>query len=349
MPNIYEVELEDGRILDIESDTEPTEDDIYSALSSWQPPAEPDVPTSFAPPETAPVAEFGSPAFASQAQALANDPFRAPSVADLGQEPNLEPPQADAGSQALGRFAQGFGSGVAGLPEATAIAANALTRKFGDPLLSAEEEAADVTTRPLYKAGRNIRDSFAKDFPVDETRPRTFLGDTLPQAAGNMASFVLGGAAGKALRFAAPATVAAAGAATGGAEAFDEARKAGANDEDAFKVFAINAGLGATEAVPIAGWLNRLNKASGNKLKRAIIEGSAEAVQEVVQQYGGNLTAQKYYDKDRPWQEGLIEGGGAGLTLGSLMSLIVSAIGGRRGRAGQATAEPPQPPIIPPE
>src|SRR6185436_9952369 len=113
------------------------------------------------------------------------------------------------------------------------------------------------------------------------------------------------------------------------------------NDNDAFKVFAINAGLGTTEAVPIGGWLARLNKASGNKLTHAIREGSEEAIQEIFQQYGSNLAAKEFYDPERPWDQGLGVSGAAGFTLGSLMSLVVSAMGGRRARMTQR-----QPPLI---
>lgn len=262
------------------------------------------------------------------------DPFAQGGASDLPAvlRPPTPTPEIGAGRQALGRFMQAAAGGLGGALEAIPIAATALASRFGDPLLS-EAEERDVTSRPLYRAGRAIRRAAEEAYPVDPNRPKSFFIDTLPQAAGSMAAFMVGGAAGKVAKVSGAATVAALGAGVSGADAFDEAKKAGASDEDAFKVFAINAGLGTTEAIPIGGWLNRLNRASGNKLKLAIKEGSEEAIQEIVQTYGGNLTAQKYYDPNRPWHEGIVEGGGAGFTLGSVVSLLVSGIGGRRARA----------------
>lgn len=245
--------------------------------------------------------------------------------------------------QVVGRFMQSAASPVAGALESIGIAATKLSNKFGDPLLEGSAGDYKVEDRPTYKLGRAIRKKVAEAYPIDETREKSFLVDTLPSAAGSMAGFIAGGAAGKALKASGAASVALLGAGAQGAETFNEAIKSGASDEDAFEVFMINAGLGTTEAIPIAGWLSRLNKASGNRLKRAIIEGSQEAAQEVVQQFGSNLTAQKYYDPDRSWSEGLIEGGGAGFTLGSLASLLVSAIGGRRARTTGATTPTPIP------
>lgn len=250
---------------------------------------------------------------------------------------------ASSGEQALGRFAKGVTAGIAGPLESIGIASTALARKFGDPILQQENRDYKVEDRPTYQLGKRLRRKSAEMFPVDELRPQTFLGDVLPEAAGSMVAFIGGGLAGKAAKAGGAATVASLGAGAGGAEAFDEAKKKGASDEDAFKVFAINAGIGTSEAVPIGGWLARLNKASGNKLTRAIREGSEEAIQEIFQQYSGNLTAQKFFDPERSWDQGLAIGGAAGFTLGSLMSLVVSGIGGRRARLGQPEQQPEVP------
>lgn len=246
--------------------------------------------------------------------------FREPGIQQQGVIPHV-----------AGRIAEGLVGAIAGPLESIGVAATGLARKFGDPILP-QESATKLEERPTYQLGKFLRRKTAEVLPVDETRPSTFLTDTLPSAFGSMLGFVAGGVAGKVAKASGAATVAALGAGAGGADAFEEAKKKGASDEDAFKVFGINAGLGTTEAVPIGGWLARLNKASGNKLTRAIREGSEEAIQEIFQQYGSNLTAQKYYDPERPWYQGVIEGGGAGFTLGSLMSLVVSGIGGRRAR-----------------
>lgn len=235
-----------------------------------------------------------------------------------------------------GRIAQGLvGSVVAGPLESIGVAASGFAKRFGDPIVGAE--GANLASRPTYQLGQYLRKKTAEILPIDESRSKSWLADTLPQGFGSMVGFLAGGLAGKVAKASGAATLAAFGAGSGGADAFNEAKEKGASDDDALKVFAFNAALGTTEAVPIAGWLGRLNKASGNKLTRAIKEGSEEAIQEIFQQFGGNLVAKKYYDPSRPWYSGVIEGGAAGMTLGSLMSLVVSAVGGRRARLQQST------------
>lgn len=247
--------------------------------------------------------------------------------------------------QALGRFGQAFFGGMAAVPEAAAIIAQK-PAAFMEKIIPLEGGVErPVRENLLYRGGQQLRNEAAGVFPVDESRPKSFVTDTLPSGAGSMASFLAGGAALKGSRLLTTpgqiaGGVAALGASTGGAEAYREAIEAGADDDTAFKVFAANAALGTTEAVPIAGWLNRLNKASGNKLKQAIIDGSEEAVQEIFQQFGGNLVASKTFDPDRKLLSGTGEGGAAGFTLGSLMSFVVSAIGGRRGRSRGADEVP---------
>lgn len=258
-------------------------------------------------------------------------------VAPVDGETPPNPPMP-AAQHAYGRFMQSFYGGLAAIPEAAAVLAEkpAAIMESILPLEGGKTRGAEENL--LFKSGQALRDAIAKERPIDPARPKSFLSDTLPSGAGSMASFIGTGGGLRALGVTktagqVAAGVAAVGAAVGGAEAYREAIANGADDDTAFKVFAANAALGSTEAVPIAGWLNRLNRASGNKLKRAIIEGSEELAQEVFQQYGGNLIASETYDPKRKLSEGLIEGGAAGFTLGSLMSLVVSAIGGRAARA----------------
>lgn len=263
-----------------------------------------------------------------------------------------EKDKISAPEHAYGRFMQSFYGGLASIPEAAAVLASK-PAAFMESILPLEGGKVRPTQENLlFQGGQALRDAIAKERPIDPNRPRSFLVDTLPSGAGSMASFIGTGGALKAVGLTktagqVAAGVAASGAATGGAEAYREAVAAGADDDTAFKVFAGNAVLGTTEAIPIAGWLNRLNKASGNRLKAAIIEGSEELAQEVFQQFGGNLIAKETYDPKRSLSEGLIEGGAAGFTLGSLMSLVVSAIGGRP-RGKQPAPVSPREDVPPP-
>lgn len=258
--------------------------------------------------------------------------------------------------QAIGRYAQGLSGMVAGIPESIGIGATKLgdaseaigLGRFGQPK-TAEETGS-------YKTGRAIRKLYSTVYPVDEARPKNFIIDTLPSGAGSMVGAIGGGAAGRLAKLPAWLSVASTGAAAGGAAGYEEAKAAGGDDDQAWTSFLLNAGLGTTEAVPIARWLTRANKVSGGAISRAIKEGAEETIQEVFQQVGGNVAASDIagYDPNRPWYSGAVEGGAAGLTLGTLGSLLL----GRRGRIRNTTPQgktetpaffTPPPPIATPE
>lgn len=332
----FDIDLSDGRTVTIESDHEPTEDEVLASIQS-QPQPEP------APAPVSPLASQGIPGMDGLIMPQLDDSLL-PVV-----DPNYRP-ETPAERQGIGRFGQAFVGGLASIPEAASIIAEK-PAAFMESIFPLEGGVPrNARENLLYQSGQQLRNEAASVFPIDPQRPKSFVADTLPSGAGSMASFITGGAALKGSKLLTTpgqiaGGVAALGAATGGAEAYREAIEKGADDDTAFKVFAANAALGTTEAVPIAGWLNRLNKASGNKLKQAIIEGSEEAAQEVFQQFGGNLVASKTFDPDRKLTGGTGEGAAAGFTLGSLMSLVVSAIGGRR--AGLSGVEPPPVPTEP--
>ena len=272
-----------------------------------------------------------------------------------------------AGRQALGRFAQGLGGSLAGLPEAAAIIAN----KIGDEFPSIDE-GKPLTELDTYKLGRRIRETAEELAPVDERRKQSFWIDTLPSAAGSMVGFLsAGGVVKKALTLggkklagvaatdavagrltadaiAGKVAVAGVGAASGMAEGYEDAIRHGASPETAWKSGLINAGLGTTEAVSLGRWLDGVNNASGGRLLSAVKEGTIEGAQEVLQQFGGNVTAKDIlgYDPDRERMAGVLEGGAAGGILGSIAGLL---IGGRRaGGVRQAGVQPsPVSPIEP--
>lgn len=156
-----------------------------------------------------------------------------------------------------------------------------------------------------------------------------FMVERVPAAGASMAGFVLTGMLGRLGGLTRGASVALPGAMAGGESAFREAKSAGADDETAWKAFLVNAGAGATEAIPISKWLARAD--SGGALRRAMVEGAEEAAQEVFQQVVGNATAQELYDPERPWIQGAGESGAAGATLGVVGSLLASAVTRRRG------------------
>lgn len=229
--------------------------------------------------------------------------------------------------QAGARTVQGVAGGVAGIPEAIAITADKIGKTF--PSIDEGKPLEELAT---YKLGRAIREKAQAIAPVDETRPKGFFTDTLPQGAGSMAAFIGGGMAGRAARVPAWAATAMLGAGVSGADAFDEAIRAGANEQQAWTSFLVNAGVGTSEAVPIARWLGDLNRAGGGIVRRAMVEGGEEAMQEFVQQVAGNLNASSLagYDPSRPWYQGSGEGCGGGLHAGQFDECAIPGAGAWR-------------------
>lgn len=215
------------------------------------------------------------------------------------------------------QFVRGAAGMAASVPESLGIAAHHLAGG-----LDAAGNPVPIEDVELYKAGKAIRGAAQAVLPVDESRPHRFAVDTLGQGAGSMAGALAGGVAARAAKLPAWMGAAATGATSQGADAFDEAKAKGADDQTAWLTFMLNAGVGTSEAWPIAKWLDRINRGSNGAVRRAIREGAEEMGQELFQQISQNAIAQQLYDPNRPWMEGAGESGAAGLTLGALGGLI---------------------------
>jgi hypothetical protein len=233
---------------------------------------------------------------------------------------------------------------LASIPEFAGRTAQALERKFGAAPFGPSgvgENGEDLLT---LRAARAIRKGAASLVgEIDPEQRKEFFLGKVPQAVGSTAGFFLGGLTGKAAKISPWVTVATLGAAAGGAEGFRRAKLAGADDETAFLALTGNAVLGTTEAFPLAQILNRINKATGNTLARALIEGTTEALQEVAQTLGGNAIQSALTDDDVALMSEVVENGAAGKLTGFFLSLLTSVIGRRvAGSTSAETQEPPQ-------
>jgi len=187
-------------------------------------------------------------------------------------------------------------------------------------------------------------------FPVDPQQTKTFLGGTLPKAVGSMAAFAGPGLAAKTVAGGTRLAMTL-GAAAGIGQGYEEATEAGVSTEKIVGSMVANGLLGATEALPINGWLKRVDGVLGGQLAqkfakyagRPVAEGLAgaieEGLQEIGQQFGSNVTARLLYDADRELGAGVTEGGAAGGIIG----FVMSALGARFGRGRQRE------PIVQPE
>jgi hypothetical protein len=114
-----------------------------------------------------------------------------------------------------------------------------------------------------------------------------------------------------------------------GTAEWEQAKQAGATDDEAFEVFYKNAAVGSVlEAVPVMHYFKRLDKVTGGGVKNAIktgaVQGMEEMTTEVAQQYYSNYTASQTYDATRKWYDGMTESGGIGFGLG----FVLGAMGG---------------------
>lgn len=204
--------------------------------------------------------------------------------------------------------------------------------------------------RPLYRAGE-VMDEVVRDaMPVNPEHQEEFMTKVfggLGSVVGYMTVFAttrrptqavtkrLGGGKGVTLAGQTAAT-AGVGITTQQAFAFEGALREGADIDVAFDAMysGYTMAAGASEAVPILNFMRRADKMTGGQitkaLKRAAIQGTEEAAQEVFQSIMENLTAQDLYDPERQLWGGTGEAGSIGFTTGAIVELLGSLLPGRR-------------------
>ncbi len=273
--------------------------------------------------------------------------------------------------QAAGSVVRGAADTVASLPEAVAVASQAIDRSVGRPggvgyedNLNSQKPLAEYDT---MKLGGLIREAGRAVSPENEPLLEdSFVATKTPQAVGSALGFMAsGGAAGLGGKAMATAGMAMAGAASSGVEQFKDAIASGADEETALKAFLLGGAVGTSEVVPLNRMLRRLDGVSGGTFSKALtralgtklLKGKAaeitveaardafeESLQEVFQSAAGNTIAADIlqYDTDRKLTDGMLEDGAAGGVTGVVMSLLTQAIG--RVRAPDGSEQPPTEP-----
>ena len=194
---------------------------------------------------------------------------------------------------------------------------------------------ADPREHSLYKWGADIENHVRESFSVDPSYEGTFA-TQVSRGAGSFATFM---ATALATRGAALYGVAALGSMGGASQQFDDALRAGANLDDAFRAANLGSVVGLSEAVPITRMLSRANKLTKGRIRDAIVKGirggAEEAGQEAVASIANNLIASKIvaYDEERGVFQGTGEAAGVGFTIGDLAGTVIALVGGRRGRS----------------
>ena len=259
-------------------------------------------------------------------------------------------PEKIAQPKTLGKaLALGAASGASGLLKSIGIMAKELD--WFD-----EYEGKTAQDLATYKAGKWIDDT-VKDLVGDlSPEEQQNFSVKLAGGVGQMATMMLGGLGGKALKLSAPLTTATIGAASVGSSEWKNAIDSGATPDQAAKAFWLNSGFGlVTEGLPFmkafrsidkySGGLatgvlaQKLASSAGGRITNEIAQGFiAEAAQEAAQQIVANAVAQDTYDVTRGLFDDVAESAALGGILGSTMRGVVSAIREKR-TSGNLTAE----------
>ena len=207
-------------------------------------------------------------------------------------------------------------------------------------MLPTDAPAPGVTPaseRPLYDAAEWVQEDINKSFPTDPRFRDQFFAETLPTAAGQMATFVGGGAALQAAGVGGGLGSALTGAAVEIPALYDQALASGASEEEALQAALAGLPIGASEALPLMGFLKRLDPATRRTALQRLGSMAVQAVEESGQEAGQTMAENAVLGQPR--LQGVGQGAAAGAILGGLMG---GAPGANFGRAQAQEAATPQ-------
>ena len=245
----------------------------------------------------------------------------------------------DKAKNAMGAFVGGMTSVPAATVDWVAISAYQLQQNFPDfferanNFLGKENTSSpdDLATAQFAKWMVNKAEEIA---PTNPALKGQFWSDTVPNAAGSMTTFLIGGGLVKKILKSTVTPVLAMGMTGQGSSGYRDAIANGATERQALYSFLLNTGAGASEVVPISRMLNRIGAPGKKKaityLRNAGIEGLGEFIQESIVSGTSNVIAQQIYDADRKFWDGVLESGAAGGVTGVLASFLVSALPGKQ-------------------
>lgn len=349
----FDIDLSDGRTVTIESESEPTDEEVLALVQSQPQPSPTNlgglmqdwdrqsslVPTVSAQ-STLPTT-FGvnlPPQEKSREQQVMEETWGqlsptdklASDVSRLGRE----------AIEGIGSTAKGFGL-FTELKEPGIIDEGWMSpreRQFREEQLARraaetpEARAQRIASNPAVQLGERISAFGERQFPTVQPESVNRPLGAILGGVGSAASFLPTAAAG-------PGAVMLSGAFQSGAQGYQEAKDRGASDDAAETAFVVNALGGTTEALPIARVFDRINKASGGSVGRAlkdmIASGFEESAQEAFQTVLSNAAAKNLYDEERELLDGVAEAAGTGGAVGFLLSGLGIGTGAAARRVGR--------------
>lgn len=171
----------------------------------------------------------------------------------------------------------------------------------------------------------DVSKAIQAELPGDPTRNGELF-EGLAGGAGSLTSMMVGGLATKAIGLSAAAGSTVLGVTSSGVGGYDDAKLNNASTTAKYLSFYGSSALGLTERLPIAHALDRafgeINKATGGKVMQILASGSANSLEEFVQELGQgigqNVIAKVLYDKQRD----IFQGVGDQATIGGILGFM---------------------------
>jgi hypothetical protein len=257
------------------------------------------------------------------------------------------PTQTDARSIAEAGLA-----GIAGIPagivDAPLIAAEGFARANNQKAVADLVKGASESSKAWFGGLAKSDPTKADDFTHE-----------LAQGVGSTVGFYGVGLLGNVLGLSGTAVTAAAGALPQASQMYREAEGKGATELQKWLAFAAGLGIGGTEALPVAHFLDNWNAASKGKL--ASVWGATksqtreEFSQEAMQTSLENVIARGVpeiglpgYDPERPWSKDVLEAGAVGAITGAGSTAPMAALNALAKPSLSLPAVPDVEPAAPP-
>jgi len=259
----------------------------------------------------------------------------------------------------LKNFAEGA---IEGATEAAKSIPNSMMKGFYSNVTGAADALGYVTSMtgyltqgkpyPLdttwgYQLARNYERDVNASIPTTKEQDESFTGQVASGIGQSIGIMVGGGIAGE-LGVGATAYSATTGATLSGGGSARKAFEQGANPDQVATFAALNAIVGISEAIPMSGWIDKLNDATGGQFGKGLRayllevgkEGVEEFTQEWFQQYASNLFEKLGYNPTKDVMEDVYRSAQVGGAAGTIASLVINALGFRpRGRSSAAAKQ----------
>jgi len=240
-------------------------------------------------------------------------------------------------------FMKGFYSNVSTALDAYGMA----TSYLGYPL---QGKPYPLGTTLGYKLARDYEKDVQATVPTTREQDESFTGQ-VAGGVGQSVGIMLGGGAAKAVGVGATVYSATTGAVLSGGSSGRQAFEQGANPDQVAIFAALNAVVGTSEAVPMSGWIDKLNDATGGQfgkgLKAYLLEvgkeGAEEFGQEWFQQFTSNLFEKVGYNPTKDVMEDVLKSAQVGGAAGTISSLVINALGLRLPKRAKGNTSNPIP------